>query len=62
TDAFVLVNVNVSTTELFGGARAALLVRNVLDEAYAYPGGFEHRQPAILQNGREFVISVEHRF
>ncbi|MBT3271354.1 TonB-dependent receptor [Candidatus Poribacteria bacterium] len=62
TDAFALLNLNLSTTELFGGARAALLVRNVLDEEYAYPGGFEHLQAAILQNGRDVALTIEHRF
>ena len=62
TDAFALLNINLSTTELFGGVRAALLVRNVLDEEYAYPGGWEHLQPAIVQNGREFALTVEGRF
>jgi hypothetical protein len=37
-------------------------VRNVLDEAYAYPGGFEHLQAAITQNGRDVTLAVEHRF
>ena len=62
TGAVVLLNVNLSTTDLFGGARAALLVRNVLDETYAYPGGFEHLQAAVLQNGRDVVLTIEHRF
>ena len=62
TDAVALLNLNLSTTDLFGGARAALLVRNVLDEAYAYPGGFEHLQAAITQNGRDVTLAVEHRF
>ncbi|MBT3271356.1 TonB-dependent receptor [Candidatus Poribacteria bacterium] len=62
TDPLALLNLNLSTTDLFGGARAALLVRNVLDEAYAYPGGLEHLQAAILQNGREVAVTIEHRF
>jgi iron complex outermembrane receptor protein len=62
TDPLLLLNLNLSTTELFGGVHAALLVRNVLDESYAYPGGFEHLQPAILQNGRDVTLTIESRF
>ncbi len=62
TDPVVLLNLNLSTTDLPGGVRGALLVRNALDETYAYPGGFEHLQPAIRQNGRDIALTVEYRF
>jgi hypothetical protein len=62
TDAVVLLNLNLATTDLFGGVRGGLLVRNALDETYAYPGGYEHVQPAIQQNGREVAVTVEYRF
>ncbi len=62
TDAFALLNLSLSTDDLFGGVRAALHVRNVLDESYAYPGGHEHRQAEIAQNGRDIMLTIESRF
>jgi iron complex outermembrane receptor protein len=37
----------------------SLQVRNALDRKYATPGGFEHVQPAIAQNGRNYAVRFE---
>ncbi len=37
------------------GLSLSLTLRNALDRAYATPGGLEHRQPAIPQDGRSLV-------
>lgn len=42
--------------------KLALQIRNIFNEQYATPGGFEHRQAAILQDGRSFSASVKCRF
>ena len=35
---------------------------HTLEETYETPGGFEHAQPAIPQNGRGFILEVEALF
>ena len=64
TDSFMLVNLNVTTAFNPFSTRtvASLLVRNLFDEAYATPGGYEHVQPAIPQDGRTFIVGLETRF
>ena len=39
-----------------------LQLRNLADARYAYPGGLEHRQAAIEQDGRTLTLRVEYRF
>jgi outer membrane receptor protein involved in Fe transport len=40
--------------------RASLAARNLFDAGYAYPGGVEHLQPAITQDGRTLGLSLEY--
>ena len=37
----------------------AFKVRNLLDTHYAYPGGFEHVQASIPQNGRNYNLKLQ---
>ncbi len=37
----------------------AFKVRNLLDAHYAYPGGFEHVQASIPQNGRNYNLKLQ---
>ena len=62
TDSYFLINMNLSTTQLFNHLRISFLVRNLLNTTYKLPGGFEHRMPAIAQNGRNFGAKVEFKF
>lgn len=41
-------------------ARASLVltVNNIFDAEYQTPGGLEHRQPAIMQNGRNMLLKL----
>ena len=34
-------------------------VRNLLNSQYGFPGGYEHRQDIIIQNGRTFNIKLQ---
>lgn len=43
-------------------AVATLEARNVFDTEYATPGGFEHRQSAIIQDGRSIGLRLEWLF
>jgi iron complex outermembrane receptor protein len=62
TSAYVLTNVNLSTKLLSDHFRPSLRIGNVLDINYSTPGGFEHLQAAIPQNGRHFHIGLEYQF
>ena len=44
------------------GAELSIGVRNLFDADYATPGGIEHRQAAIVQDGRTFTARVGWHF
>jgi outer membrane receptor protein involved in Fe transport len=48
--------------ELLGRAQVAISVRNLLDARYEYPGGLEHLQPAIEQDGRTWGVGLGYVF
>ncbi|MEK7396205.1 MAG: TonB-dependent receptor, partial [Candidatus Poribacteria bacterium] len=62
TDPYLLTNINISTEPFFGRLKLSFLIRNLFDVEYSYPGGYEHKQPAILQDGRNFTARMEYRF
>jgi outer membrane receptor protein involved in Fe transport len=72
TDPYLLTHLHVSTrsrpekgkplTGLFRHTQLSFLINNLLDVTYKTPGGFEHAQPAIIQNGRNFVVRFEYVF
>lgn len=65
TDAYLLADLHLSTQPLSGALsnlRLALNVRNLLDSNYATPGGFEHLQPAIAQNGRNVLLELVYSY
>jgi iron complex outermembrane receptor protein len=64
TDPFFLTNLNLSTSlhPFATQATASVLIKNIFDQPYATPGGFEHAQPAIAQDGRTILVSLEARF
>lgn len=68
TDPFFITNLNIATSSpanresrerLLDWLRVTLLVRNLFNVKYATPGGFEHQQAGIIQNGREFLLKLE---
>jgi outer membrane cobalamin receptor len=62
TPGFVLVNARVASEPLFGHLRLALMVRNLFDASYKLPGGYEHVQAAIVQEGRTVSLKAEWTF
>lgn len=38
--------------------RLSFTVRNLFDVTYKTPGGFEHKQPGIVQNGRNYTVKL----
>ncbi|MEO8140996.1 MAG: hypothetical protein ABI742_15185, partial [Gemmatimonadota bacterium] len=71
TGQFLLVNLNL-LSHPFGagpGSRAGLgnvelgvSVINLLNTRYSYPGGVEHLQDSIPQDGRTFIARLTSRF
>ncbi len=62
TDPYLLTNIHISTKPLFDHLTFSFLIRNLFDVDYRLPGGFEHLQPAIAQDGRNFAIKLECKF
>jgi outer membrane receptor for ferrienterochelin and colicins len=62
TGPYFLINVNLSTIKLWDSVRLSFLVRNLLDRTYKLPGGLEHVQPAITQDGRLLSLKAEYWF
>ena len=54
TDAYLVTNVTLTTRSLGDRIQGSLSVRNLFDTSYQTPGGFEHIQDAIAQDGRSF--------
>lgn len=64
TDAFILSNISMNWkpnfkngglgTDMLNRLHLSLKVYNIFDTEFYLPGGYEHRQNAILQNGRNF--------
>jgi iron complex outermembrane receptor protein len=62
TDEVLLTNLNLTSARLWQGLHASLRVQNAFDRNYATPGGFEHVQPAIRQDGRTVTFELGYRF
>ncbi len=61
TPSYCLTDLNLTSKPL-SGFSLSLAVRNLFDRRYATPGGVEHLQPAIEQDGRSFVGRVSWAF
>jgi outer membrane receptor protein involved in Fe transport len=63
TDPHWLVDLILQTKPFFSGhATASARLRNALDTKYTLPGNFDHRQLALVQPGRRFVLEIKYRF
>jgi outer membrane receptor for ferrienterochelin and colicins len=62
TEPYFVANVNLATKPLLDRAKVSLLIRNLFDEEYSLPGGYEHEQDAIVQDGRTMTAKVELMF
>lgn len=66
TSSFLLTNFRISTVPGAGVSwlrtlRFSFAVNNVFDVVYQSPGGVEHRQSAIAQNGRNFSLGLKYK-
>ena len=57
TDALTVVNATLSA-RLGLGMKVVAQMRNAFDANYSVPGGAEHRQAAIEQDGRSFILRL----
>ncbi len=69
TSAFFLSNVNVIFAPKFkekakfaSHFQLSFKIRNILNTAYEYPAGFEHKQAFIQQNGRNYNLKIQFSF
>ncbi len=62
TKPYLLTNLNLSSPELFNHLKISLVIKNLLATEYKLPGGFEHKQDAIKQNGRNWELRLRARF
>jgi iron complex outermembrane receptor protein len=61
-DANTLTNVTISSRGVLPGLDLSLSAYNVTDASYADPGGQEHVQDSITQDGRTYRIKVQYEF
>jgi len=59
TDPFFLANLNIRSKMLFNHVMVNLKIRNIFNKEYGYPGGYEHAQNSISQNGRNFSFGLK---
>ncbi|MBI1939377.1 MAG: TonB-dependent receptor [Ignavibacteriales bacterium] len=62
TENFLLANLTLTTKTLFDRFKFSLSVKNLFNTTYEHPGGFEHVQPAIVQNARNFFLRFQMDF
>ena len=60
TDAYFLTNFSLSTKPVFDRLKLSFLIRNLFNVTYSTPGGFEHLQDTISQNGRNFALRLDY--
>jgi len=59
---FVLMNVTLFTQRLFKGLELSGSIYNLLDTHYGYPGGGEHREDILYQDGRNVRLKLIYTF
>lgn len=60
TPSFLLLNTNVVLDNLYDNLSASVSVRNLMNTHYKLPGGFEHVQHAIAQDGINFILGLSY--
>jgi iron complex outermembrane receptor protein len=62
TGSFFTGNLTFFSKDLYEGLEASASIYNIFDRAYSDPGGTEHIQSRIEQNGRSFRFKITYRF
>jgi iron complex outermembrane receptor protein len=70
-DSYVIANLNLNFKpivqddgwqDILNNIECSLLVNNLFNTSYATPGGIEHRQSAIVQDGRNYLFRLGYTF
>jgi iron complex outermembrane receptor protein len=61
-DGFWITNLTLTYENIVKGLELSAGVYNLFDVDYGYPGGTEHRQDIIEQDGRSFRVKLTYRF
>lgn len=59
---FVLSNLTLSSRKLDRHIDLSLSLHNLFDKRYSVPGGYEHLQDALQQDGRSFRVKMQYHF
>lgn len=62
TRPFLLTNLNINYSFMDEKIGLSLKFINLFDVPWNVPGGYEHIQPAISQDGRNFIFSINYSF
>jgi len=62
TDPFLITNMNLTAHHFLGNLTGSFSIRNLFNTSYSNPGGFEHKQPNIPQDGRNFLVKFDYFF
>lgn len=62
TPGYWLANLTLSSIHIAPGVEASASIYNLFDQRYADPGGEEHRQDAIIQDGRSVRVRMTWSF
>jgi outer membrane receptor for ferrienterochelin and colicins len=62
TGDLFLANVNLNARWPGDHIRISLLILNALNSRYEFPGGIEHLQPTLEQDGRTVTFGLEYKF
>ena len=59
---FLLANWTLLSKQISKNMDVSLSIYNLFDSKYSYPGGPEHLENSILQDGRTFRLKIVYRF
>lgn len=62
TEDFIKVDLTLVTQTFYDDYSLAVTIKNLFNKTYAHPGGFEHVQNAIVQDGRSFLLRLQKSF
>ena len=62
SDDYWVANLTLYSQKLVKGLEVSASLYNVFDQKFGYPGGSEHRQDVISQDGRSFRVKLTWRF
>lgn len=62
TGDFIKLNLTIASQPIIGNLSFSLAIKNLFNTTYSYPGGYEHFQSSIVQDGRNFIAKCQYEF